>query len=118
MATTGDIVLEAQAAADQFDGPIAKLGEIQEPTLDEIQCLQRMLDKQADIMTEAAKNILDSPGLNEALARLQAATTNLKTVAQNMPNVTEVLKKANKFLGYGTDAVNAIKSVTGGAGAG
>ncbi len=118
MATTGEIVQEAQAAANQFNGPIATLGAVQVPTPAQEQCLHKLQNKQADIMAEAAKVILDSPALVQALARLQTATTNLKTVAQHMPNATAVLQRANQFLGYGTDAVNAVKSVTGGAGAG
>lgn len=64
-------------------------------------------------MEQAAKQILNLPAMAQALDRLRTATTNLNGVAQQMVDVTAVLQKANKLLGFGTDAVNAIKSVTG-----
>ncbi len=111
--TSNDIVTQARAAANEFNGPIQKLGNIQQPNQGEISCLTRMQDKQAEIMEQAAKQILNLPAMAQALDRLRTATTNLNGVAQQMVDVTAVLQKANKLLGFGTDAVNAIKSVTG-----
>ena len=110
--TSDDIVNQAQAAADEFNRPIETLGSVEEPNLAQRNCLKRMQRKQAEIMEEAAKQILNLPVMAQALDRLRTATTNLNSVAQQMVDATAVLKQANKFVGFGTEAVNAIKSVT------
>jgi len=110
--TSDQIVDQATAAANEFNDPIEKLGSVEEPNQAQRDCLRRMQGKQAEIMEEAAKQILDLPVMAQALDRLRTATTNLNEVAQQMVDVTAVLAKANKFVGFGNDAVNAIKSVT------
>lgn len=110
-ATTDDILRQSDLAAAEYNAPIGKLGAIEEPSKEQEKRLKEFRDKRAEIRREARKKILGSAELDEALKRLKAATKNLNDTAKQMPNATAILKKANKFLGHGTDAVNAIKSV-------
>jgi hypothetical protein len=57
------------------------------------------------------KAIIASADLGAALAALNTATHNMKTVAVNMTDVTGVLGNAAKYLGYASAAFNAISTV-------
>lgn len=111
-ATVADILMQADAAAMKFNGPINTAMAIEEPSQQVVDCIKSMRAKRTEIYRAAEADILASPELDAALAALRNATANLNEVAQVMTDVTKILNKATEFLGYGTDAVKAIKSVS------
>jgi hypothetical protein len=118
MATVAEVVAQARAAAAEFDGPIRTGAAVQNPSPALVQSITDMGKKQADILREAAKQIAQSPALDAALANLNTATAHLQQTAAVMTNATAIVNQVNKFLGFGTDALNAIKSVAGTGGGG
>jgi hypothetical protein len=110
-ATTAQIVAQAKAAAAEYDGPIQRGTAVEQPSSELVQNIIDMGKKQAEILNEAAKQIDESGALDAALAGLVTATQKLKQTAAIMVDATTILNKINKFLGYGTDAANAVKSV-------
>lgn len=111
-ATVKDIVNEAKAAAGQFDSPIKIGAAVPKPSKALTDSLIAMANKQTDIHEAAEQEILESPALNAALAALRSATGKLTTTAAIMTNATAIVTQASTFVGYGTDAVKAINSVT------
>jgi len=110
-ATTAQIVAQAKAAAAEFNGPIQTGAAVEQPSLALVQCITDMGNKQAEILREAAKKIDESGALDAALASLVTATQKLNQTAAIMVDATAILNKVGKFLDYGTDAANAVKSV-------
>jgi flagellin-like hook-associated protein FlgL len=112
-ATVDDIINQRNAAASVFDDRIkAALALQQQGATGLEQRIDDFGDKEGEIMSQARGDILANANFQAALALLQTATTNMNVVAANMTTVTNILNNAATFLGYGTDVVNAIKSVS------
>jgi len=107
-----DIVREARAAALAFSEPIQTAMSVQSPSDALVEKIKEMGRKQSEIYAAAHDEILASRELDEALALLEAATQSLMETASVMKTGTAILRKANTLIGFGTQAVNAIKSVT------
>lgn len=111
VATAQEVVDQAKAAADEFNAPIRIGAAVKQPSKELTKSLLDMGRKQVEIHRAAAKEILESEALNEALKSLKSATDNLNQTASHMTDVTAIVTKADTLIGYGTDAVNAITSV-------
>lgn len=112
-ATVDDIINQRNQAAGILDGQIkSALAMQQQGALGLDQRIDDLGDREAEIMRQARSDILANANFQAALALLQTATTNMNNVAANMTTATTFLNNAATLLGYGTDVVNAIKSVS------
>jgi hypothetical protein len=111
--TVNDILIARNDAASAVDAQLTTTGNLQKPGDGGkmIPSIKRLQAKKTEIMTQACTDILDHADLDAALTAMQTATNSMNTVAKNMTTVTAVLNKINEFLGYGTAAVNALKSI-------
>jgi hypothetical protein len=107
-----DVVAQAKLAAGKFAGPI-KIGiAVQQPSPVLLQCVSAMVGKQAEILM-AASELTDRPDLDVALVALKTATDNLDKTANGMADATTIVDNVGSLLGYGTDAVKALRLSAG-----
>ena len=114
-ATINDIATEANNTLIELDTQAGVTSGLQTGGPGDapiIAALAKIHAKRKAVADEAAKNILASADLDTALGILTQATKDLNTTAKVMTTVTGVMTNLAKYLGYGTDALNGLKSVT------
>ncbi|WP_428671105.1 hypothetical protein [Reyranella sp.] len=107
--TVADVVVQARKAAEAFDGPRMAAMAIQEQSPAFESHIAAMASMQDDILAAATEYVADGPDLEAALAALKAVTDRLNATAAVMTNATSILSKANALLGYGSEAVSALR---------
>lgn len=111
-ATPADIINQRDKCVANVDSQLVTTLALRKPgdtSLDDT--LDDLHDKKVDLMHRALEDILATADLDNALKAMKGATDNMTTVAKNMVTVTGILTNIAKYLGYATDAVNAVESV-------
>jgi hypothetical protein len=67
-------------------------------------------DKRTAILLQQYLGGLDSQKMQDALNAITSATTDMKTVAQNMKDATTYIANAAAFLNAGSKVVSALKA--------
>ena len=71
--------------------------------------IDKLTGMREEIRTQDYVDALESPEMAQALNTINAAATNMKTVAKNMKTATEVIAKLAGFLGAAGKVVPALK---------
>jgi hypothetical protein len=112
MANANDIIIAKNAAVKAVDDQIAVTSQLQQGGGGQVDnALNDLMAKKTALENEAVTNLIANPDFDAALKVMQGATKNMNDTAQVMKTVTGVITNVSKFLGFGTDAINAIKSL-------
>ena len=114
MPTKQDVLAAKSVSIQTIDAEIVAAATLQNSSsLDDSHKMepeiQRMRDRRTEIATQAYVAALDDPALQQALNKIEAATADMTTVAQNMKTVTGFLSNAASFLSAAGGVLSALK---------